>query len=65
MTPSNLDGIYGGQHLESLEETLAVMSDRSVAAQIRDSQKAINAGERGTSLDDLRADVARRDDRAQ
>jgi prevent-host-death family protein len=46
--------------LESLEETLAVMSDRSVAAQIRESQKAISAGEGGTGLDDLRADLENR-----
>jgi PHD/YefM family antitoxin component YafN of YafNO toxin-antitoxin module len=42
--------------LESLEETLAVMSDRSIAAQIRDSEKAA-AGEGGIELDELRADL--------
>jgi prevent-host-death family protein len=46
--------------LESLEETLAVMSDRSVAAQIRASELARAAGERGTELDELRADLERR-----
>lgn len=48
------------EDLESLEETLAVMSDRSIAAQIRDSQKAAAAGETGVGLDDLRADLERR-----
>ena len=41
--------------LESLEETLAVMSDRSIAAQIRESEKAVAAGESGIGLDELRA----------
>ena len=52
--------LISADDLESLEETLAVMSDRSVASQIRESQKAINAGEGGTSLDDLRADLENR-----
>jgi prevent-host-death family protein len=46
--------------LESLEETLAVMSDRSITAQIRESNKATAAGDPGTELDDLRADLQRR-----
>jgi prevent-host-death family protein len=46
--------------LESLEETLAVMSDRSVAAQIRESEKSIAAGESGVELDELRTGVERR-----
>lgn len=57
--------LISADDLESLEETLAVMSDRSIAAQIRESQKAINAGEGGTSLDDLRADLENRRSRAQ
>ena len=52
--------LISADDLESLEETLAVMSDRSVAAQIRESQKAFDAGEGGTSLDDLRADLENR-----
>ena len=43
------------EDLESLEETLAVMSDRSIAAQIRESQRAVAAGEGGAGLDELRA----------
>jgi prevent-host-death family protein len=48
------------EDLESLEETLAVMSERSLAAQIRDSQRAAAAGESGVGLDELRADLDRR-----
>jgi antitoxin YefM len=36
--------LISADDLESLEETLAVMSDRSVVAQIRDSQKTVAAG---------------------
>lgn len=46
--------------LEGLEETLAVVSDRSLAAQIRESEKAVAAGEQGVDLDELRADLTRR-----
>jgi len=52
--------LIGADDLESLEETLAVMSDRSVAAQIRESEKQAAAGESGASLDDLRGGLARR-----
>lgn len=46
--------------LERLEETLAVMSDRSLAAQIRESERALAAGGSGVPLDELRAEHARR-----
>jgi antitoxin YefM len=46
--------------LERLEETLAVMSDRSLAAQIRESKKAVARGEEGAGLDDLRGDFEQR-----
>lgn len=46
--------------LESLEETLAVMSSRSLTAQIRGSDKAAAHGEQGVGLDELRADLERR-----
>jgi prevent-host-death family protein len=49
--------LISADDLESLEETLAVMSDRSVAAQIRESQKAVAAGETGSGLDELRASL--------
>ena len=51
--------------LESLEETLAVMTDRSIAAQIRDSEKAAAAGEAGTDLGQLRAEFEKRRARAK
>ncbi len=46
--------------LESLEETLAIMSDRSLTAQVRASEKAIATGEAGVGLEELRADLERR-----
>lgn len=46
--------------LERLEETLAVMSDRSLTAQIRASQRSVARGESGADLGQLRADLARR-----
>jgi prevent-host-death family protein len=49
--------LISADDLESLEETLAVMSDRSVAAQIRESAKQLEAG---ASLDELRASLERR-----
>jgi prevent-host-death family protein len=52
--------LISADDLESLEETLAVMSDRSIAAQIRQSQKAVAAGDGGTELDELRAGLQRR-----
>ncbi len=52
--------LISAEDLESLEETLAVMSDRSIAAQIRESQKAVAAGEIGAGVDELRASLAQR-----
>jgi antitoxin YefM len=46
--------------LESLEETLAVMSDPAMMAQIQESESAAAAGDTGVSLDELRADLQRR-----
>jgi prevent-host-death family protein len=46
--------------LESLEETLAIMSDRSLMAQIRAAEKQIAEGEGGVGLDELRTDLERR-----
>jgi antitoxin YefM len=52
--------LISADDLERLEETLAVMSDRSIAAQIRESQRAVAAGESGAGLDELRASLERR-----
>jgi len=46
--------------LERLEETLAVLSDRSLTAQIRESEKAVAGGDAGVELDDLRTSLERR-----
>jgi antitoxin YefM len=46
--------------LESLEETLAIMSDASIMAQIRESERALADGEPGAALADLRTDFDRR-----
>lgn len=46
--------------LESLEETLAILSDPLAMEQIRESEQAIAAGDPGTSLADLRAQLERR-----
>jgi antitoxin YefM len=52
--------LISADDLESLEETLAVMSDRSITAQIRESQKAVAADEGSTELEELRAGLKRR-----
>jgi antitoxin YefM len=52
--------LISADDLESLEETLAVMSDRSIAAQLRESQKALVAGEDGADLAELRAGLDQR-----
>jgi len=52
--------LVSADDLESLEETLAIMSDRSLTAQIRASEKALAAGEQGVGIDELRADLERR-----
>ena len=46
--------------LERLEETIAVMSDRSPATQIRASRRSVARGGSGAGLDQLCADPARR-----
>jgi prevent-host-death family protein len=46
--------------LERLEETLAVMSDRSLTAQIRESKRAAARGAEGAGVDELRADLENR-----
>jgi len=57
--------LISADDLESLEETLAVMFDRSVATQIRESQKEVAAGEPGVGLDELRAGVDQRRSRGR
>lgn len=49
--------------LQSLEETLAILSDPAAMDQIRESEQALAAGEPGTSLAELQAqlEIRRRD----
>ncbi len=46
--------------LERLEETLAIISDRSMTAYIRESQKALARDEAGIEIEELRASLERR-----
>lgn len=50
--------------LESLEETLAVLSDPKLMEQIRESEAELAQGEEGAMLEDLKADLAGRDEEA-
>jgi antitoxin YefM len=50
--------------LESLEETLAVLSNPALMAQIRESEAELGRGEKGVSLEELQADLSRRRDAA-
>lgn len=47
--------------LESLEETLAVLSDPQLMRQVRASEAELERGEEGATLDDLRADLSSHD----
>jgi len=48
------------EDLESLEETLAVLSDPELMAQIRESENALSRGEQGVPLDELEAELVSR-----
>ncbi len=51
--------------LESLEETLSIVSDPALMAQIRESEQALAGGERATELAELRSELqSSRDDTA-
>ena len=52
--------LISADDLESLEETLAIMSDRSLVSQIRDSQRAVATGESGTELGELQGSLEQR-----
>jgi len=49
------------EDLESLEETLAVLSDSRLMQQVRESEAELERGEEGATLDDLKADLSSRD----
>jgi antitoxin YefM len=50
--------------LESLEETLAVLSDPELMRQIREGEAELERGEEGVALEELQADLKRRRDAA-
>lgn len=52
--------LMSNDDLESLEETLEILSDPTVMAQIRGSQQAIDDGKPGATIAELRADLERR-----
>lgn len=47
--------------LESLEETLAILSDPKLMRQIRESEEELERGEEGITLEQLRAELGRSD----
>jgi antitoxin YefM len=50
--------------LESLEETLSILSDPVLMAQIHESEQALVGGEQATTLDELRTELQSRRDAA-
>jgi antitoxin YefM len=52
------------EDLEGLEETLAIMSDPVLVAQVRESERALADGDPGTTLAELRAALDQRRDAA-
>jgi antitoxin YefM len=49
------------EDLESLEETLAALSDPDLMRQVRESEAELERGEKGATLEELRAELGRRD----
>jgi prevent-host-death family protein len=49
--------LISNEDLDELEETLAIMSDSSLMAQIHESQQALASGEQGATLGELRNDL--------
>ncbi len=49
--------LVSADDLESLEETLEVMSDPELMAQMRESQEELERGEEGVTLEELRASL--------
>jgi antitoxin YefM len=48
------------EDLEGLEETLAIMSDPTLMAQIREGERALADGDTGATLAELRVEVGER-----
>jgi antitoxin YefM len=49
------------EDLESLEETLAVLSDPELMRQIRESEAELERGEEGVTLEELKVELGSRD----
>lgn len=56
--------LVSNEDLDELEETLAIISDPSLMAQIEQSRKALASGEQGTTLAELRGALDRSGDAA-
>lgn len=56
--------LISNEDLDGLEETLAIMSDPALMAQIHESEQALTKGDRGTTLAELHGALERRDDTA-
>jgi antitoxin YefM len=56
--------LVSSEDLEGLEETLAIMSDPALMAQVRESEQALTQGDIGDSLADVRTALERRRDAA-
>lgn len=54
--------LVSNEDLDELEETLAIMSDPSLMAQIADSRRELMSGEPGATLDELRGALDRSGD---
>jgi antitoxin YefM len=52
--------VVSREDLESLEETLEVMSDPDLLGQVRESREALARGEQGVLVEELRARLGRK-----
>jgi prevent-host-death family protein len=46
------------EDLESLEETLAILSDPELMQQVRESEAELERGEKGVTLEELKAELS-------
>lgn len=46
------------EDLESLEETLAILSDPELMQQVRESEAELERGEKGVALEELKAELS-------
>jgi antitoxin YefM len=56
--------LISNEDLNGLEETLAIMSDPALMAQIHESEQTLTKGEQGTTLAELHSALDRRGDTA-